>query len=121
MQDIQGHLTVGVLAEFFAIWDLVQDIPLQPEVEDTHSWRLDSSGQFTSKLAYVALFNGSTEFRPNILIWRSPDPAQCVKPTALGTTFSLIFHLRAAAGVQAKEQNILMDETTQSHTVYFSS
>jgi len=51
----------------------------------------------------------------------SPDPAQCVKPTALGTTFSLIFHLRAAAGVQAKEQNILMDETTQSHIVYFSS
>jgi len=77
MQDIQGHLTVGVLAEFFVIWDLVQDIPLQPEVEDTHSWRLDSSGQFTSKLAYVALFNGSTEFRPNILIWRSWAPRNC--------------------------------------------
>ena len=77
MQDIQGHLTVGVLAEFFVIWDLVQDIPLQPEVEDTHSWRLDSSGQFTSKLAYVALFNGSTEFRPNILIWRSWALRKC--------------------------------------------
>jgi hypothetical protein len=45
--------------------------------EDSHSWRLESSGSFSSKSAYQAFFNGSTFFEPWCLIWKSWVPSKC--------------------------------------------
>jgi len=35
VSDIQGALTVGVIVEYFQLWDLY-DFELQPEMEDSH-------------------------------------------------------------------------------------
>jgi hypothetical protein len=47
---------------------LVQDVMLLLEKEDNHRWRLEYSGQFSSKSAYEAFFNRATLFKPKKLI-----------------------------------------------------
>ena len=36
VSDIQGALTVGVIVEYLHLWDLLNDLELQPEVEDSY-------------------------------------------------------------------------------------
>jgi hypothetical protein len=69
LEDIRGHRSVTVLSEFLDIWDLVQDVILQPEVRDFHKWHFEASGEFSTKSAYEAFFHGSTYFAPSKLIW----------------------------------------------------
>jgi hypothetical protein len=38
VSDIREALTVVVLEEFLALWDLLSEVMLQPEVEDLHIW-----------------------------------------------------------------------------------
>ena len=66
-----------VLSEFLDIWDLVQETLLLPEVEDVHKWKLDISGQFSTKSAYEALFLGAVQFEPSTLIWKNWGPRKC--------------------------------------------
>lgn len=43
---------------------------LQPDTPDVHVWRFISSGKFSTKSAYEALFYGSTFFDPATLFGR---------------------------------------------------
>jgi hypothetical protein len=36
ISDIQGALTVGVISEYFVVWDIITSVQLRTEVED---WR----------------------------------------------------------------------------------
>lgn len=47
LEDIQGHYSVAVLSEYLDVWDLVQEVVLQPDVEDVHKWCFEAPGQFT--------------------------------------------------------------------------
>jgi hypothetical protein len=38
--DFVGALLVGVMVEYLQLWDLLQEVVLQPKVEDTHFWCL---------------------------------------------------------------------------------
>jgi hypothetical protein len=40
--DIQGNLS----ADYIQLWDLLDEVQLQQEVDDTHKWRFDTSGQY---------------------------------------------------------------------------
>jgi hypothetical protein len=64
------------LFEYFQHWDMMHDILLSQE-DNQHSWRLEGSGQFTSKSAYRAFFNGSTTFEPWLRIWKTWAPGKC--------------------------------------------
>jgi len=44
VSDIRGALTVNVLIEYLGLWDLLLDVELQPELEDSHTWRFSASG-----------------------------------------------------------------------------
>ncbi|GJN32009.1 hypothetical protein PR202_gb20476 [Eleusine coracana subsp. coracana] len=77
ISDITGALTVGVILEYLQLWDLIQDIVLQPEIEDTHIWRLSPSGKYSAKSAYMSLFGGATLFGPWERIWHSWAPLKC--------------------------------------------
>jgi hypothetical protein len=43
--DICEALTVDVLAEYLELWDLLSEVVLQPNVDDTHIRRFAASGQ----------------------------------------------------------------------------
>jgi hypothetical protein len=59
VHDIQGHHTVAILAEYLKIWEMVQEVVLQPEVTDKHKWKFEASGDFSTKSVYMAFFNGA--------------------------------------------------------------
>jgi hypothetical protein len=44
LEDIQSYYSVAVLSEYLDVWDLLQEVVLQPGVEDVHKWRFEASG-----------------------------------------------------------------------------
>ena len=77
VSDIRGALTGNVLIEYLGLWDLLLDVELQPELEDSHTWHFSASGVYSAKSAYEAMFIGSTQFRPWERIWKSWAPGKC--------------------------------------------
>lgn len=71
VQDIHGVATVEVIMEFHHLWDLVTVVDLQPGVSDNHVWCLTSSGRYSARSAYEALFQGSILFSPWERIWKT--------------------------------------------------
>jgi len=65
--------TNGVLE----LWDIISVVVLQEGVPDRHIWRLSTTGQYTAKSAYDALFQGAIRFEPYERIWRSWTPPKC--------------------------------------------
>jgi hypothetical protein len=72
--DIQGNLIAAIILEYIELWDLLEEIQLQQEVDDTYVWRLDASGQYSARSAYEYLFLGATMFKPFERIWKSWAP-----------------------------------------------
>jgi hypothetical protein len=68
---------MGIIVEYIEIWDMLYELQLQPEIDDTHIWRLDNSGQNSSKSAYDSLFLGAAVFGPCERIWESWVPPKC--------------------------------------------
>ena len=77
LEDIQGHHSVAVHSEYLDVWDLIQEVVLQPDVEDVHKWRFEASGQFSTRSAYKALLNVSIYFAAGKLIWGTWAPRKC--------------------------------------------
>ena len=57
-------LTLPMVLEYLQPWELLSTVQLQPEVEGTHMLQFSASGQYSTKLAYEALFIGAIEFSP---------------------------------------------------------
>lgn len=47
VQDISGSLPAQVILEFLTVWDLIQEVQLQPGVPDQHHWLFTPSGEYT--------------------------------------------------------------------------
>jgi hypothetical protein len=77
INDIPGSLSVGALADFLRLWDLVAQVDLYPEKEDKHIFRLAANGKYSAKAAYEGLFLGSVEFEPFEQIWKTWAPPKC--------------------------------------------
>jgi hypothetical protein len=77
VNDIHGIVTVHVLLEFLNLCDLIDEVPLQSRVEDKHIWHLSTSGKYSAKSAYNALFQGFIPFNAWELIWKSWAPNKC--------------------------------------------
>ena len=76
LADISGGLNLIGLYEYFQLWDVIAETHLSQE-EDSHFWRFDSSGQFSSKSAYQAFFNGAIPFEHWKRLWKSWAPQKC--------------------------------------------
>jgi hypothetical protein len=75
--DISGSLPAEVIVDFLIIWDLTQDIHLQPGVPDAFRWLPGASGEYSAKTAYQRFLAGSMEFEPGKRIWKSWAPPKC--------------------------------------------
>jgi len=73
--DIKGAFTLDVLVEYLALWDLLSEVTLHSDIDDVHVWQLSTTGQYTAKSAYEALFIGATSLGPWERIWKSWAPA----------------------------------------------
>jgi len=75
--DIQGEISLEALWEYLDLWDILTEVELQEGNSDKHIWRLSSSGVYTAKSAYDALFEGAISFAPYERIWKSWAPPKC--------------------------------------------
>jgi hypothetical protein len=71
--DFHGALTVPVLMEYIELDQVV----LQPDIPDEQTWRLSPTGQFSTKSAYVAMFQGAIPFEPTERVWKTWAPSKC--------------------------------------------
>jgi len=77
LEGIQGTLSLEALMEYLELWDIISTVVLQEGVPDRHIWRLSTTGQYTAKSAYDALFQGAICFEPYERIWKSWAPPKC--------------------------------------------
>jgi hypothetical protein len=68
---------MGIIIKSIQVWDLLLEVQLQPEVDDTHKLRLAASGQYSAKSSYGSLLMGATLFEPCERIWESWPPPKC--------------------------------------------
>jgi hypothetical protein len=59
------------------LFQLLDEVVLHQGTPDTHIWRLSASGQFSTKSAYKALFQGATIFDPANRVWKTWAPNKC--------------------------------------------
>jgi hypothetical protein len=74
--SIRGSRSWIVIREFLQLWDCVQGIELN-EQEDRHIWVWEARGQYSSRSAYRACFQGSITFEPWKRLWKSWAPNKC--------------------------------------------
>jgi hypothetical protein len=77
LNDIQGALTVEVLADYLDLWDAITTVNINPHREDKHIFRFAHNGKYSAKVAYESLFIGSTYFEHCDRVWHSWSPPKC--------------------------------------------
>jgi hypothetical protein len=71
ISDVNGAISVGVIAEFLELCEVLDAVVLQPGIRDRHLWKFSASGDYTTSSAYKALFLGSVQFEPIERVWKS--------------------------------------------------
>lgn len=77
LADIQGALTIQVTTEYIQIRTRVDAIALQ-NTPDNFIWRWHSSGAYTTKSAYRALFYTEVAVADTRELWRTRAPNKCI-------------------------------------------
>jgi hypothetical protein len=82
ISDFRGALSMPVLLDFFQLYQLLEDVVLQPRAPDSHLWRLSSSGKYSAKSSYTTLLQGAISFEPAEMIWKTwaPGPPGALPP-----------------------------------------
>jgi hypothetical protein len=71
ISDVNGAISVRVIAEFLELCEVLDAVVLQPGIRDRHLWKFSASGDYTTSSAYKALFLGSVQFEPIERVWKS--------------------------------------------------
>jgi hypothetical protein len=74
-RDIAGELTVGALGDYLRLWRTVQGVAQAgAEEDDTFRWKWTGNGRYSSKSAYLTLFQGKTALPGAAQVWESFAP-----------------------------------------------
>ena len=68
---LDGRKSTASLMEFLELWDIISNVELHGGIQDKHIWRLSASGEYRTKSAYEAFFQGAIYLRPYERIWKS--------------------------------------------------
>lgn len=74
VSDLRGAHSVAFLTEYFNLWELLANVVLQLDVEDSHIWQFASTGKYSAKSAYEAMFIGAIQCNSWERIWKSWAP-----------------------------------------------
>jgi hypothetical protein len=76
--NMQDGLSVEHIVKFANLWELVSNLQMDPTTPDTISWKLTTSGCYSSKSAYTMQFLGHPNYSMPSLVWRPcPPPPKC--------------------------------------------
>jgi hypothetical protein len=75
VRDFKPPLSLVGLQQYL-MWDMVNEVVLKDE-DDIHSWSHETSGIYSAKSCYKALFTGSLAFEPWKRLWKSWAPPKC--------------------------------------------
>jgi hypothetical protein len=78
LQDIQGPLTVPVLAQYLQVRPMIDAVVLTPGSPDRVTWRWSASGQLSTRSAYRAMFLGQCSMMGMKELWRVKAPRKCL-------------------------------------------
>jgi hypothetical protein len=79
ISDIAHNLNDSLLDDFFSLWSKIEalNLNLHDAEEDSITWSLESSGQFSTRSAYNVQFAGHTLSSFPVLIWDVWVPLKC--------------------------------------------
>ena len=69
--------TVQHFIQFTRLWQGLQEVELNPEIQDQITWKLTASGDYTTRSAYLAQFIGVVNTDFDKLIWKTWAPPTC--------------------------------------------
>jgi mannosylglycoprotein endo-beta-mannosidase len=75
--DLRHGLTTDVLPELINLARMIDEVHLDATTRDTIRWRLDASGEYTAKSAYLMQFTGAIDTDFCTSIWRCWAPGKC--------------------------------------------
>jgi hypothetical protein len=99
--------------EYLVLWDVISEVNLQVGVQDKHIW-LSSSGQYTARSAYDALFQGAISFRSYERIWKSWASPKCRFFMWLVTHNRWTADCLACRGLQHSDKCLLCDQEDEN-------
>uniref|UniRef100_J3NA39 CCHC-type domain-containing protein n=1 Tax=Oryza brachyantha TaxID=4533 RepID=J3NA39_ORYBR len=76
VRDIKGAPSNVAIAEYFAVWDEVQQMMLNPEQEDAVMWKTATNGCFSVAEAYKFFFAANTLVVCGKINWKSHVPTK---------------------------------------------
>jgi hypothetical protein len=75
--DIHGTVWLQLILQLLELCQLLEGVSLRAGVPDRNIWRLSSSGNYSAKSSYNAMFQGSTYFEAWQHIWKTWAPNKC--------------------------------------------
>jgi hypothetical protein len=72
----QGGLCLENLVQFAKLWEMVQEVHLDPNATDSIFWKLND-GCYSSKSVYIMQFLGHAKSSMPSLVWKPWAPPKC--------------------------------------------
>lgn len=72
LQSFKQFTTVEEINELVQLGEMLQQIQLNPQVQDDIAWNWNEKGVYTAESAYLAQFQGSFVTHDFISIWKAP-------------------------------------------------
>lgn len=70
-REIAGALTAPILCQFLSVWELLQNVTLDPLLSDRFVWKWSSDGKYSTSSAYRAFFASSSVLLGARELWRT--------------------------------------------------
>jgi hypothetical protein len=77
IQDVTSPRASPMMMQFVLIYQWLQQVILNQEVEDKLIWRWDSSGMYNAASTYKAMFLGQTSILGAREVWKIKAPNKC--------------------------------------------
>jgi hypothetical protein len=78
IETLRGEISTATqLQEFVSLWVCIQDVNLQPDLDDQIIWKWTNDGIYSNRSAYRAQFYGTYRTYKTDIIWRARAENKC--------------------------------------------